>query len=205
MNRGNKTGRIPSAVIALIVVLTAAAVGLLLWRLLRYEDELVPVKRIGDEFSDEYNWKGLYYDSGTMTTLSIESAGSGYEASISCQREDGTMLLWSFPCSYSPTAGILSYENAVCTEVVINRPEEAAGDGAGGGDMASGDGAGEGETASGDGAGGGETVSDEAAITFERRVLYEDGTGYLYLSDHVIHWVDETENFGDGMMFEKLS
>ena len=45
---------------------------------------------------------------------------------------------------------------------------------------------------------------DSDSSDAEKKVVYSDGSGWIYLSDGNVYWVDDKENMGTGLIFKKV-
>ena len=143
------------------------------------EEAEVDVIPYGDENADTYDYAGDYFDMATQKgTMVIERDGTSYNITVTYAETDDTLSVWSMTAAYSKDRKALIYRDATRKDYIFSEPVEA-------------------DTTE---------EADAAAETSGIAVseAYTDGTGMFYLSNDSIFWIDEREDMGTGLMFEKV-
>lgn len=185
--------RVRFGLILVLILVLAMAVGFLYYR-----NKYVKTQRTTKDASI-YTWEGDYIDANNyQTTMSIEKKGRGglYEVSIIMGEDNSSdLIFWKFDAAYDEQNNTLSYMNATREDWVFVEPDKEA------------DSSGTSESSEGEAA----NTTDDGVMSIDDdsgdlnvQEVYNDGTGHLTVSGGKVEWTDNKENFGNGLVFEKV-
>ncbi len=194
--------RIRNILIVVLILVLIVVGGYFIWHHFRYKD----AKTTND--ASIFTWEGSYVDTTNyQTTMTIEK-GFGkkeYNVSISMGEDNSAdLIFWQFTAFYDDQSETLTYAGGKRSDWIV--ADDTQDD-----DVAEGDNA-EAEAANKAAAEAQSDLGDDAVTVsgdqtngaLVTEVVYEDGTGHLEVKNGKITWVDNKENFGNGLVFERV-
>ncbi len=154
----------------------------------------VDVIPYGDPASDSYDYTGDYFDMSTQKgTMTIARQGSGYEISVTYADSDDTMTTWGMTAVYDKARKALYYYDCTKTDYVFTETPTDSEQVAAAEDAI--------EEATGEAV---ELPKTETQSSVDQSTAYTDGTGYIYMSSENFYWIDDKEDMGNGLLFQKV-
>lgn len=171
--------------------------------------EMEDILPYGDPESESYDFEGDYFDMATQKGTMTITRGSGiYNINITYSESDDSMSIWSMTASYDNNRRALFYSDCVRTDYVFSNMDEVNVD-----ELSE-----ETESTAADTT---ETQIEELNTDAEaeteapevteaaddgviKNEIYNQGTGFFYLSGDSIYWTDNKEDMGVGLMFQKV-
>lgn len=138
------------------------------------EDTVIPY---GDDESDDYDFTGDYFDISTNSgSMTIEKDGSAYNIEITFSEDDSAISVWKMSATYDKARKALSYADATRTDYDF-QSEDGSTD---------------------------TTSTDDTESTTGQNDAYTDGSGYIYMANDNLFWIDQKDDMGAGLMFQKI-
>ena len=209
-------GGIIIVVIAVILILNATGHGFVGHKSSEEQaaevmgDDVIPY---GDEGADDYDYVGDYFDMSTLKgTMTITKNLNDYNIEITYSEGSDSLTTWTMTASYNKPRRALFYTDCTKMEYVFTNlsttdtateaatdttetqeeTEEATG--------SISEGLEEAEAVAAEA----EALAEEASSSVVRTESYTDGSGFLYLSGESMMWVDNKEDMGTGILFQKV-
>ncbi len=136
----------------------------------------------GDPDSDSFDFTGDYFDTATNNaTMTISRDGRAYVISLTYSEGSDSLCVWNMIGAYDKNSKAIIYRECVRTDYTI---EETTA---------------EGETSTTEATATEETSS--GVTSSDKKEVYSDGTGKIYLKDGNLLWADDKEDMGSGLMF----
>ena len=201
-------GGVIIVVIAVILILNATGHGFVGHKSAEEQaaevmgDDVIPY---GDEGADDYDYAGDYFDMSTLKgTMTITKNLNDYTIEITYSEGSDSLTTWTMTASYNKPRRALFYTDCTKMEYVFTNlsttdttetteeAEEAAG--------SISEGLEEAEAVAAEA----EALAEESSSSVVRTESYTDGSGFLYLSGESMMWVDNKEDMGTGILFQKV-